>query len=457
VWGGYAFLGGNIAAVPVIPVSGPTPLPPAPPAPVTPVLGVSVITNCRVGPSPQNPIVNYLRVGQYAPVLGRTYDAAWWLIQNPNQPGLSCWVWGKYATLWGDFGSIPVITPLPPTPVPPTPIPPTPVPPTPIAGLPYLTVSVNTNCRNAPSPRYPAVGTLLAGQLATIYGRNTPGDWWYVQLPTFPEVQCWVWGQNASVFGDTSQVPILPVAAALGLTSEPDPPDQFLPQVPQEQPLVPLQPTDQPVIPEQPQGQPIIPNAPQLLTTPEPQPLPQINPIFPSLPLLGTPVATLAPPEVVVEPALPTPTQFPFQPAPIIQATPVPPVIQPLEPVLSTPIPPALIQPGASGAEECIVLNQAVPFGQIYSANTPFEARWTVLNTGSTTWNPGGVSARYLSGEVLHTSAEVPLLQPVLPGSIVDISVPLTAPASPQSVSTGWAITRGTQTLCNLIVAIEVR
>jgi hypothetical protein len=306
-----------------------------------------------------------------------------------------------------------------------------------------LTVSVNTNCRNAPSPRYPAVGTLLAGQLATIYGRNTPGDWWYVQLPTFPEVQCWVWGQNASVFGDTSQVPILPVAAALGLTSEPDPPEQFLPQAPQEQPLVPLQPTVQPVIPEQPQQQPIVPNAPQLLTTPEPQPLPQINPVFPNLPLLGTPVATLAPPEIVVQPALPTPTQFPFQPAP--------------PGMLPTPIPPALIQPGASGAEECIVLNQAVPFGQDYSANTPFEARWSVLNTGSTTWNSGEVSARYLSGAVLHTSAEVPLLQAVQPGSVVEISVPMTAPASPQSVSTGWAITRGTQTLCNLIVAIEVR
>jgi hypothetical protein len=388
--------------------------------------------------------VNYLRVGQYAPVLGRTYDAAWWLIQNPNQPGLTCWVWGRYATLWGDFGSIPVIPPSGVTPLPPTPVPPTPVPPTPVAGLPYLTVSVNTNCRNAPSPRYPAVGTLLAGQLATIYGQNTPGDWWYVQLPTFPEVQCWVWGQNASVFGDTSQVPILPVAAALGLTSEPDPPEQFLPQVPQEQPLVPLQPTVQPVIPEQPQQQqPIIPNAPRLLTTPEPQPLPQINPVFPDLPLLGTPVATLAPPEVIVEPVLPTPTPFPFQPAP--------------PGMLPTPIPPALIQPGTSGAEECIVLNQAVPFGQTYSPNTPFEARWTVLNTGSTTWNPGVVSARYLSGTVLHTSAEVQLLQAVQPGSMVDISVPMTAPASPQSYSTGWAITRGTQTLCNLLVAIEVR
>jgi uncharacterized protein YraI len=475
VWGGYAQISGNVAAIPVIPITAPTP---PPPAPTVPFLAVSVNTNCRVGPSTQDPIVHYLLVGQYAFVLGRNFDASWWLIQNPNQPGLNCWVWGRYATLWGDFGSIPVIpptgvTPVPPTPIPPTPVPPTPIPPvTPIPEAPFLMVSVNTACRNAPSPRFPVVGTLQVGQQAFIYGRNTLGDWWYVQLPTFPEVQCWVWGQYAAIYGDTSQVPVLPVAG-LALTPEADPPQQVAPP-----PVAPqLDPT--PIVPQQPAvpgAQPIVPNAPAVLTTPTPGQLqlPQIAPDSPFFPFFENWAPTLAPPEIIVrpvgptpgaaiEPVLPPPAPVIVEPPPIIQPTPLPPVVQPFVvqtpvPVIPTPLPPLPVQPGGvPGAEECIVVNQTIPFGQEFAAGTPFEARWTVLNTGAAAWNPGEVNATYFAGDVLHTTAQAPLTQAVLSGGLIDISVPMVAPPVSQSYSTAWAITRGAQVLCNLVVVIEVQ
>jgi uncharacterized protein YraI len=464
VWGGYARITGNIAG---IPITSPVPIPPPqPPTPVPPAghfLAVSVNSNCHTGPSPQFPTANYLLVGQYAPVLGRNPEASWWLIQNPNQAGLSCWVWGRFATLWGDFGTIPVIpptgpTPVPPTPVPPTPVPPTPIPPvTPIPGQPYVMANVNTNCRSAPSPRQPAVGTLLAGQQASIFGRNLLGDWWFVQLPTFPEVQCWVWGQNMVVFGDTSQVPVLPV---VGFGIDPNV-AEVDPVVPQVDPVVPqpVQPLPQ-VTPAAPQTFPVVPNVP-LVSTPVPTQVAPQNPLtqlFDWLRRTESPefwAPTLAPPEILIQPIDLTPV------SPLVQPTPIPPLIQPVvptpEPVLPTPIPPPVVQPATPvGAEECIILNQTVTFGQAFTANTPFTANWSILNTGSSTWNPGEVSARYLSGDVVHTVAEVPLVQAVPPGSTVGISVPAVAPGAPQTYSALWGMTRGAEVLCNLFLVIEV-
>jgi uncharacterized protein YraI len=465
VWGGVQITG-NVAVIPVVPGTGPTPVPPLPPQPPSAAhyLAVSVNTNCRTGPSTQFPIVNTLRVGQFAPVLARNWDASWWLIQNPNQAGLSCWVWGRYATLWGDFGTIPVVpptgvTPIP-TPIPPTPIPPTPIPPLTPVGQPFLMTSVNTNCRTGPSARQPIVGTLLVGQQALIYGRNIAGDWWYVQLPTFPEVQCWVWGQNAIVYGDWSEVPVLPVIG-LGIT----------PGVPEVDPAVPQ------VVPVVPQVDPAMPVAP---VQPAP-PAPQAAPISPWARILewfrgpDTPqpwAPTLAPPQILIQPVVPTPQSpliQPIQPTPPlvqpIQPTPVPPLVQPVvpqilptaEPVLPTPIPPVPAAPAAPvGAEECIMLDQSVVFGQVFLPNTPFEARWRVLNTGAATWNPGEVNVRYLSGDVVHTTAEVPLAQAVPPGGIIDISVPAVAPAAAQNYSALWGVTRGAEVLCNLFIVIEV-
>lgn len=84
-----------------------------------PMVSVSVDTNCRVGPGKVYGRVGALLVGEIAEVVGRDPTGSYWLIRNPDGGPEFCWLWGEYATLTGNFMSLPMFTPPPtPTPVP---------------------------------------------------------------------------------------------------------------------------------------------------------------------------------------------------------------------------------------------------------------------------------------------------------------------------------------------------
>ena len=85
--------------------------------PSIPLVGVTVPTNCRVGPGKVYDRVGALLVGQVAEVVGRNLNGNYWYIRNPNDPNSYCWLWGEYATVTGNFAALPVFTP-PPTPTP---------------------------------------------------------------------------------------------------------------------------------------------------------------------------------------------------------------------------------------------------------------------------------------------------------------------------------------------------
>jgi hypothetical protein len=80
-------------------------------------LSVSGNTNCRTGPLGIYDLVSILYVGQTAEVVGRDEAGLNWVIQDPDRPGNTCWLWGRYATLVGNWEALPVIAP-PPTPTP---------------------------------------------------------------------------------------------------------------------------------------------------------------------------------------------------------------------------------------------------------------------------------------------------------------------------------------------------
>jgi hypothetical protein len=82
-----------------------------------PLISVSVDTNCRVGPGKIYDRLGALLVGETAEVAGIDPTGRYWYIRNPDQPGGFCWLWGEYATLAGNTGSLPIFTP-PPTPTP---------------------------------------------------------------------------------------------------------------------------------------------------------------------------------------------------------------------------------------------------------------------------------------------------------------------------------------------------
>ena len=74
--------------------------------------------------------------------------------------------------------------------------------------VPQISVSVPTNCRNGPGKVYQMVGALLVGEIAQVYGRESTGKYWYIQNPDSSNGYCWIWGEYATLTGNTSFLPV---------------------------------------------------------------------------------------------------------------------------------------------------------------------------------------------------------------------------------------------------------
>ena len=75
---------------------------------------VRIDTNCRVGPGQQFEMIGALMVGERTRVLQRSTYPDYWVVDNPDRPGQPCYLWGRYATLDGDIGVLPLdVTPTP--------------------------------------------------------------------------------------------------------------------------------------------------------------------------------------------------------------------------------------------------------------------------------------------------------------------------------------------------------
>jgi len=76
------------------------------------------------------------------------------------------------------------------------------------SGVPQVSVSVNTNCRFGPGKAYDRIGSLLVGEVAEVLGRNPAGTYWYIRNPDATGSFCWLWGEYATVSGNTSTLPV---------------------------------------------------------------------------------------------------------------------------------------------------------------------------------------------------------------------------------------------------------
>ena len=74
---------------------------------------------------------------------------------------------------------------------------------------PMVSVSVNTNCRSGPGSPYDILGVLNVGQNAEVVGRSSVADYWIIKLPSNPAVTCTIWGQYATLVGNTSGLPVV--------------------------------------------------------------------------------------------------------------------------------------------------------------------------------------------------------------------------------------------------------
>jgi hypothetical protein len=75
--------------------------------------------------------------------------------------------------------------------------------------VPMVSVSTDTNCRFGPGSIYDYMGAFTVGQNAEVIGRSAASDYWVIRLPSTPSITCWIWGQYATVIGNTSGIPII--------------------------------------------------------------------------------------------------------------------------------------------------------------------------------------------------------------------------------------------------------
>lgn len=98
--------------------------------------------------------------------------------------------------------------------------------------VPMVTVSVNTNCRTGPGMMYDLIGALLIGEEAVVVGKYSAGNYWIINNPDASGT-CWLWGQYATVSGNTN-----------GLTDYPAPPTPTPTMTPTPTPTIPAAPTN---------------------------------------------------------------------------------------------------------------------------------------------------------------------------------------------------------------------
>jgi hypothetical protein len=77
----------------------------------------------------------------------------------------------------------------------------------PPATAPTVTVNSDTNCRTGPNVNYDLVMLFKAGMSGEVIGKYTPANYWIIKYPGGGGNSCWLWGQYATIVGDTSGLP----------------------------------------------------------------------------------------------------------------------------------------------------------------------------------------------------------------------------------------------------------
>ncbi len=86
-----------------------------------------------------------------------------------------------------------------------------------------VSVSVATNCRTGPGIAFTRVGGLQVGQVAEVVGRNSNNTYWIIRNPNQSGQTCWLWGQFATLTGNTGALPIFTPPAPPPPTATPSP------------------------------------------------------------------------------------------------------------------------------------------------------------------------------------------------------------------------------------------
>ena len=67
-----------------------------------------------------------------------------------------------------------------------------------------VTVSVATNCRQGPGAAFKSIYGMPVGQVAKVVAKNSYSGYWIIEIPGQNGQTCWLWGQYATINGDTA-------------------------------------------------------------------------------------------------------------------------------------------------------------------------------------------------------------------------------------------------------------
>ncbi len=92
----------------------------------------------------------------------------------------------------------------------------------------FLTVSSDTYCRTGgPYSAFKAVTTVRNGVRVEVLGRNPEFDSYLVKNPNAPNTTCWLWGQYATLTGNTAGIPVATTNPTPTHTLTPTPDNNF--------------------------------------------------------------------------------------------------------------------------------------------------------------------------------------------------------------------------------------
>ncbi|MBN8658679.1 MAG: hypothetical protein J0M11_23280 [Anaerolineae bacterium] len=69
-----------------------------------------------------------------------------------------------------------------------------------------VTVSVATNCRQGPGTAFKSIYGMPVGQVAKVVAKNSYSGYWIIEIPGQNGQTCWLWGQYATISGDTASL-----------------------------------------------------------------------------------------------------------------------------------------------------------------------------------------------------------------------------------------------------------
>ena len=122
--------------------------------------------------------------------------------------------------------------------------------------------------------------------------------------------------------------------------------------------------------------------------------------------------------------------------APTAEPTATLPVLQPTNTVSALPQP--TVAP-AHACNEAVFVSETVPDNTQFNLSESFTKTWTVMNTGTCTWNTN-YKWVFVSGDQLEAPASVNLTQTVAPNGQITISVPMKAPYTAGTYTGYWAL-----------------